>query len=169
MKPVGMLLRMPVEEELAENGGGRYQLNGITIRSTSFGGHGYFDLSESHIKALQSDVVDQKGRSYRSWWNFSTPADGEQFNVKNPTIHTFENDVLETYGTRRLKKYKPRYYLFLWVMPRNQQPDDVTAGKVSTEIFADVDVKPLDGRQVVWSNSSAADDKNLEGWGLCHE
>lgn len=166
MKPVGMLLRMPVEEELAENGGGRYQLNGITIRSTSFGGHGYFDLSESHIKALQSDVVDQKGRSYRSWWNFSIPADGEKFDVKNPTIHTFENDVLETYGTRRLKKYKPRYYLFLWVMPRNQQPDDVTAGKVSTEIFADVDVKPANTDNVVWANSSSADELNLQGYAV---
>lgn len=166
MKPVGMLLRMPVEEELATNGGGRYQLNGITIRSTSFGGHGYFDLSESHIKALQSDVIDQKGRSYRSWWTFSTPADGEKFDVKNPVIHTFEDNVLETYGTRRLKKYKPRYYLFLWVMPHNQQPNDVKAGNVSTEIFADVDVKPEDGSQVVCSNSSAVDELGLQGYAV---
>lgn len=166
MKPVGMLLRMPVEEEMAENGGGRYQLNGITIRSTSFGGHGYFDLSESHIKALQDDVIDQKGRSYSSWWTFSTPADGEQFNVENPTTHTFEDNVLATYGTRRLKKYKPRYYLFLWVMPRGQQPDDVAAGRVSTEIFADVDVKPESTDNVVWSNSSAADELNLQGYAV---
>lgn len=166
MKPVGMLLRMPVEEEMAENGGGRYQLNGITIRSTSFGGQGYFNLSETNIKTLQSDVIDQKGRSYRSWWTFTTPADGEQFDVKNPTIHTFENDVLETYGTRKLKKYKPRYYLFLWVMPRGQQPNDVTAGSVSTEIFADVDVKPESTGNVVWSNSSSADELNLQGYAV---
>ncbi len=166
LKPVGMLLRMPVEEELAENGGGRYQLNGITLRSTAFGGQGYFDLSESNIKGLQTSVIDQKKRNYRSWWTFTTPEDGEQYSVENPTIHTFEDNVLETYGTRKLKKYKPRYYLFLWVMPRDQQPTDVAAGSVSTEIFADVDVKPLDGRQVVWSNSSAADEKNLEGWGV---
>lgn len=166
LKPVGMLLRMPVEEEMAENGGGRYQLNGITLRSTAFGGQGYFDLSESNIKDLQTSVIDQKKRNYRSWWTFTTPQDGEQYSVENPTVHTFEADGAVVYGTRRLKKFKPRYYLFLWVMPRDQQPADVTAGSVSTEIFADVDVKPLDGRQVVWSNSSAADDKDLEGWGV---
>ena len=163
MKPVGMLLRMPVEEEMAEDGGGRYQLNGITIRSTSFGGHGYFNLSENNIKALQSDVIDQKGRSYRSWWTFSTSADGEQFDVENPTIHTFEEAGAVEYGTRKLKKYKPRYYLFLWVMPHNQKPTDVAAGNVSTEIFADVEVKPEDGNQIVYSNSSSADEAELNG------
>lgn len=166
MKPAGMLLRMPVEEEMAENGGGSYQLNAITIRSTAFGGQGYFDLSQSNVKNLNSDVIDQKGRSYRSWWTFSTPVDGEKFDVKNPTTHTFEDNVLETYGTRRLKKYKPRYYLFLWVMPRNQKPTDVTAGNVSTEIFADVDVKPESTNDVVWSNSSAADELDLKGYAV---
>lgn len=38
LKPVGMLLRMPVEEEMAEDGGGRYRLNALTIRSTAFSG-----------------------------------------------------------------------------------------------------------------------------------
>ena len=161
LKPAGMLLRMPVEEEMAENGGGRYQLNGITIRSTSFGGQGYFNLSESNIKALQDDVVDQKERSYRSWWTFSTPDDGEKFDVENPTIHTFEDNVLETYGTRKLRRYKPRYYLFLWVMPRNQKPTDVANGKVSTQIYADVDVKPLDGSETVYSNASDADEREF--------
>ena len=69
LKPVGMFLRMPVEEEMAENGGGHYQLNAITLRSTAFGGEGYFDLSESKIKSLQSNVIDQKERSYN--WVFS--------------------------------------------------------------------------------------------------
>ena len=159
LKPVGMLLRMPVEEEMSEDGGGRYQLNAITIRSTAFGGLGYFNLSENNIKALQSDVIDQKGR--RSWWVSTPTQGGERYAVENPMIHTFDGDGAVEYGTRKLKKFKPRYYLFLWVMPRNQQPTDVAAGNVSTEIFADVDVKPADGSDVVWSNSSSADELEL--------
>lgn len=51
-------------------------------------------------------------------------------------------------------------------MPRNQQPTDVTAGNVSTEIFADVDVKPESTNDVVWSNSSAADELDLKGYAV---
>lgn len=31
LKPVGMFLRMPVEEEVFENGGERYQLNALPL------------------------------------------------------------------------------------------------------------------------------------------
>ena len=159
MKPVGMLLRMPVEEEMAEDDGGNYQLNGITIRSTSFGGQGYFNLSESNIKATSTEIINQKERYYRSWWTFNdAPEKDETYRVANPTEHGFDATGVTTYGTRNLRKFKPRYYLFLWVMPRGQQPDDVTANDVRTQIYADVDVKPLDGSPVVYSNSSSADD-----------
>lgn len=159
MKPVGMLLRMPVEEEMADDDGGNYQLNGITIRSTSFGGQGYFNLSESNIRATSTDIINQKERYYRSWWTFNvSPEKDETYRVANPTQHRFDATGVTTYGNRRLRKFKPRYYLFLWVMPRGQQPDDVTANDVRTQIYADVDVKPLDGSPVVYSNSSSADD-----------
>ena len=159
MKPVGMLLRMPVEEEMADDDGGNYQLNGITIRSTSFGGQGYFNLSESNIKATSTDIINQKERYYRSWWTFNVaPEKDETYHVDNPTEHGYDATGVTTYGTRKLRKFKPRYYLFLWVMPRGQQPDDVTANDVRTQIYADVDVKPLDGSPVVYSNSSSADD-----------
>ena len=157
LKPAGMLLRMPVEEEMDENGGGRYQLNGITIRSNAFGGQGYFNLTENNIRNMDTSVIDQKKPSYRSWWSFSAPEGGEQYSVENPIIHTFDGDGVQEYGTRKLRRYKPRYYLFLWVMPRSMQPEDVTAGKVSTQIYADVDVKPLNGSEVVYSNTSDAD------------
>lgn len=159
MKPVGMLLRMPVEEEMADDDGGNYQLNGITIRSTSFGGQGYFNLSESNIKATSTDIINQKERYYRSWWTFNVASEkDETYHVANPTEHRFDATGVTTYGNRKLRKFKPRYYLFLWVMPRGQQVDDVTANNVRTQIYADVDVKPLDGSQVVYSNSSSADD-----------
>lgn len=159
MKPVGMLLRMPVEEEMDDDDGGNYQLNGITIRSTSFGGQGYFNLSESNIKATSTDIINQKERYYRSWWTFNVaPEKDETYHVDNPTVHGYDATGVTTYGNRKLRKFKPRYYLFLWVMPRGQQPDDVTANDVRTQIYADVDVKPLDGSPVIYSNSSSADE-----------
>lgn len=151
LKPVGMFLRMPVEEEMAENGGGRYQLNAITLRSTAFGGEGYFDLSESKIKSLQSNVIDQKERNYN--WVFSHGSeDDERFAVVNPTPHSFDASGAVEYGTRKFKRFTPRYYLCLWVMPRGQKPSAVTAENVRTQIYADVEVKPQDGRNVVYSN-----------------
>lgn len=165
LKPVGMLLRMPVEEEMAENGGGNYQLNAITFRSTAFGGEGYFNLSEANIKSVQSDVIEQKGRSYQ--WLFSHTAEqNEGFTVVNPTTHSFDATGVTEYGTRKLKRYPPRYYLFLWVMPRNQQVAAVASGDVRTQIYADVDVKPLDGKQIVYSNASDADEKELKGYAV---
>ena len=159
MKPVGMLLRMPVEEEMADDDGGNYQLNGITIRSTSFGGQGYFNLSASNIRATSTEIINQKERYYRSWWTFNVASEkDETYRVDNPTEHRYDATGVTYYGNRRLRKFKPRYYLFLWVMPRGQQPDDVTANDVRTQIYADVDVKPLDGSQVVYSNSSSADE-----------
>ena len=159
MKPVGMLLRMPVEEEMDDDDGGNYQLNGITIRSTSFGGQGYFNLSESNIKATSTEIINQKERYYRSWWTFNVASEkDETYRVDNPTEHGYDATGVTYYGNRKLRKFKPRYYLFLWVMPRGQQPADVDANDVRTQIYADVDVKPLDGSQVVYANSSSADD-----------
>lgn len=167
MKPVGMLLRMPVEEEMSEDGGGNYQLNGITLRSTAFGGLGYFNFSQSSIKAIQTDVINQKERSYRHLWNFSyLPEADEAYKVENPTEHSYDGTGAVEYGTRLLRKFKPRYYLFLWTMPRNQQVSDVTNGNVRTQIYADVDVKTLDGTKTVYSNSSDADQKELQGYAV---
>ena len=164
LKPVGMLLRMPVEEEMAEDGGGHYQLNGITIRSTAFGGQGYFNLSESNIKATDQDAIDNKKPYYRRWWIFSKHAEtDESYNVENPIEHSFDATGMTTYGTRQLRKFTPRYYLFLWVMPRGQQAEDVASGDVRTQIYANVDVKPEDGSEVIYSNSSSADEYEFDG------
>ena len=165
MKPVGMLLRMPVEEEMAEDGGGFYQLNGITIRSTAFGGQGYFNLSEANIKGVADNVITQKKSSYSSWWNFNIQSEkDETYTVANPTEHFYTGAGVTEYGTRKLKRFTPRYYLFLWVMPRGQQVADVTANNVRTQIYADVDVKPRNGKQMVYSNASDADEKELQGY-----
>lgn len=163
LKPVGMLLRMPVEEEMADDGGGHYQLNGITIRSTAFGGQGYFDLSKNHIQSVPTDKIDAKEPYYRSWWVFSKHAEADEwYKVANPTEHSFDATGMTTYGTRQLRIFKPRYYLFLWVMPRGQQAEAVASGEVRTQIYANVDVKPQDGREVVYSNSSSADEYEFE-------
>lgn len=162
LKPVGMLLRMPVEEEMADDGGGHYQLNGITLRSTAFGGQGYFDLSKNHIQSVTTETINAKEPYYRSWWVFSKHAEADEwYKVANPTEHSFDATDMTTYGTRNLRKFKPRYYLFLWVMPRGQQAEDVTSGDVRTQIYANVDVKPQDGREVIYSNSSSADDREF--------
>ena len=162
LKPVGMLLRMPVEEEMADDGGGHYQLNGITIRSTAFGGQGYFDLSKNHIESVPTDKIDAKESYYRSWWVFSKHAEADEwYKVANPTEHSFDAAGMTTYGTRQLRIFKPRYYLFLWVMPRGQQAQAVANGEVRTQIYANVDVKPQDGREVIYSNSSSADDREF--------
>lgn len=162
LKPVGMLLRMPVEEEMAEDGGGHYQLNGITLRSTAFGGQGYFDLSKNHIQSVTTETINAKEPYYRSWWVFSKHAEvDEWYKVANPTEHSFDGAGMTTYGTRQLRKFTPRYYLFLWVMPRGQQAEDVASGDVRTQIYANVDVKPQDGSEVIYSNSSSADDKEF--------
>ena len=162
LKPVGMLLRMPVEEEMADDGGGHYQLNGITLRSTAFGGQGYFDLSKNHIQSVTTETINAKEPYYRSWWVFSKHAEADEwYKVANPTEHSFDATGMTTYGTRNLRKFKPRYYLFLWVMPRGQQAEDVTSGDVRTQIYANVDVKPQDGREVIYSNSSSADDREF--------
>ena len=162
MKPVGMLLRMPVEEEMSEDGGGRYRLNALTIRSTAFSGQGYFDFSSSNVRGINPDAITEKKPSYTWRFRNSVEAD-ERVKVKNPTIHTFDDTDAVEYGTRKLKKFKPRYYLYLWTMPRDQQPDAVANGDVRTQIFADVDVVPEDDSPVVYSNSSAADEYELKG------
>ena len=165
LKPAGMLLRMPVEEEMAEDGGGFYQLNGITIRSTAFGGQGYFNLSEANIKGVADNVITQKKNNYSSWWNFNIQSEkDETYTVANPTEHFYTAAGVTEYGTRKLKRFTPRYYLFLWVMPRGQQATDVTNGDVRTQIYADVDVKPRNGKQMVYSNASDADEKELQGY-----
>lgn len=162
LKPVGMLLRMPVEEEMAEDGGGRYRLNALTIRSTAFSGQGYFDFSSSNVRGVDTDAIKEKRPSYT--WRFKSSAEkDERVVVKNPTIHTFDDAGSVEYGTRKLKKFKPRYYLYLWTMPRGQQPDAVANGNVRTQIFADVDVVPEDDSPVVYSNSSAADEYEFKG------
>ena len=51
-------------------------------------------------------------------------------------------------------------------MPRGQKPSAVTAENVRTQIYADVEVKPQDGRNVVYSNSTSADEKELQGWAV---
>lgn len=159
LKPVGMLLRMPVEEEMAEDGGGHYQLNGITLRSTAFGGQGYFDLSKNHIQSVTTETINAKEPYYRSWWVFSKHAEEDEwYEVANPTEHSFDGTGMTTYGTRKLRIFKPRYYLFLWVMPRGQQAQAVANGEVRTQIYANVDVKPQDGSEVIYANSSSADD-----------
>lgn len=162
LKPVGMLLRMPVEEEMSEDGGGRYRLNALTIRSTAFSGQGYFDFSTSNVRGIDTDAITEKRPSYTWRFRNSVEAD-ERVQVKNPTVHTFDDAGSVEYGTRKLKKFKPRYYLYLWTMPRGQQVSDATAGNVRTQIFADVDVVPEDGRPVIYSNSSSADDWELKG------
>lgn len=164
LKPVGMLLRMPVEEEMAENGGGHYRLNGITIRSTAFAGRGYFNLSESNVRSTGIDVINGKERNYRNFWTFTYGSEQDDaYTVTNPIEHSFDATGVQEYGVRKLRRYEPRYYLFLWVMPRGQQPDAVTTGGVRTQIYADVDVVPLDGRPVIYSNSSVADEWELQG------
>ena len=164
MKPVGMLLRMPVEEEMSEDGGGRYRLNAITIRSTAFSGQGYFDFSSSNVKGIDPDAITDKRSSYSWRFKYAANAD-ERFVVKNPIEHTFEVDGAVEYGTRQLRKFKPRYYLFLWTMPRGQQASDAVDGNVSTQIFADVDVAPEDeNAKLVYSNASDADEKELKGY-----
>ena len=108
LKPVGMLLRMPVEEEMAEDGGGHYQLNGITLRSTAFGGQGYFDLSKNHIQSVTTETINAKEPYYRSWWVFSKHAEvDEWYKVANPTEHSFDATGMTTYGTRQLRKFTP--------------------------------------------------------------
>ena len=164
MKPVGMLLRMPVEEEMSEDGGGRYRLNAITIRSTAFSGQGYFDFSSTNVKGIDPDAITEKRSSYSWRFKYAANAD-ERFVVKNPTEHTFEAAGAVEYGTRKLLKFKPRYYLFLWTMPRGQQASDAVAGNVSTQIFADVDVAPEDeNAKLTYSNSRGADEKEIEGY-----
>lgn len=164
LKPVGMLLRMPVEEEMAEDGGGHYQLNGITLRSTAFGGQGYFDLSKNHIQSVTTETINAKEPYYRSWWVFSKHVEEDEwYEVANPTEHSFDGTGMTTYGTRKLRIFKPRYYLFLWVMPRGQQAEAVASGHVRTQIYANVDVKPQDGSEVIYSNSSSADDYEFDG------
>lgn len=164
LKPVGMLLRMPVEEEMAEDGGGHYQLNGITLRSTAFGGQGYFDLSKNHIQSVTTETINAKEPYYRSWWVFSKHAEEDEwYEVANPTEHSFDGTGMTTYGTRKLRIFKPRYYLFLWVMPRGQQAEAVASGDVRTQIYANVDVKPEDGSEVIYSNSSSADEYEFDG------
>ena len=167
MKPVGMLLRMPVEEEMSDDDGGNYQLNGITIRSTAFGGQGYFNLSEANIKGVAENIITLKKRNDNLWWNFNINAyDDETYRVDNPTQHGFDATGVTRYGNRQLRKFTPRYYLFLWTMPRGQQATDVTNGNVRTQIYADVDVKPVDGSRVVYSNASDVDEKELQGYGV---
>lgn len=166
LKPVGMLLRMPVEEEMAEDGGGRYRLNALTIRSTAFSGQGYFDFSSSNVRGIDTDAITEKRPSYTWRFRNSVEAD-ERVEVKNPTIHTFDDAGVTTYGTRKLRKFKPRYYLYLWTMPRGQQPDAVANGNVRTQIFADVDVVPEDeNTKVIYSNASDADKRELQGYAV---
>ena len=71
LKPQGMLLRMRVENEMEDpSNAGTFRhikLNKIYIRSTAYAGNGYYNLSESEVRAGVSKTAGVRNEQLLPW------------------------------------------------------------------------------------------------------
>jgi hypothetical protein len=172
LKPQGMLIRMRVENEMLDpdnaNTFRHIKLNKLYIRSTAYAGSGYYDLSDTQVRAGVSKTAGVRNEQLLPW-TFSDAADFKTTELTLATALDLPGDATSTArgSVRGMKDYPNSPWIVAWVKPTGQTVAQVgqnISGSeetvVRTEILADAD----DVRSnTVYSNKPGVDAEEAAG------
>ncbi len=172
LKPQGMLIRMRVENEMIDpdnaNTFRHIKLNKLYIRSTAYAGSGYYDLSDTQVRAGVSKTAGVRNEQLLPW-TFSDAADFKTTELTLATALDLPGDATSTArgSVRGMKDYPNSPWIVAWVKPTGQtvaQVGQKISGSeetvVRTEILADAD----DARpNTVYSNKPGVDAEEAAG------
>ena len=170
LKPQGMLLRMRVENEMEDpSNAGTFRhikLNKIYIRSTAYAGNGYYNLSESEVRAGVSKTAGVRNEQLLPWtFNDANTLKMTELAMPGGALD-LPGDATATvrWSVRGLKDYPNSPWVLVWVKSTGQTVNQISNSNgtfgVRTEIFADAeDVRS----NTVYSNTPGVDAQEVAG------
>lgn len=170
LKPQGMLLRMRVENEMEDpSNAGTFRhikLNKIYIRSTAYAGNGYYNLSESEVRAGVSKTAGVRNEQLLPWtFNDTNNLKMTELAMPGGALDLPGDATATVRGSvRGLKDYPNSPWVLVWVKPTGQTVNQISDSNgtfgVRTEIFADAeDVRS----NTVYSNTPGVDAQEAVG------
>ncbi len=164
LKPQGMLLRMRVENEMEDpSNAGTFRhikLNKIYIRSTAYAGNGYYNLSESEVRAGVSKTAGVRNEQLLPWtFNDANTLKMTELAMPGGALDLPGDATATVRGSvRGLKDYPNSPWVLVWVKSTGQTVNQISNSNgtfgVRTEIFADAeDVRS----NTVYSNEPGVD------------
>ena len=170
LKPQGMLLRMRVENEMEDpSNAGTFRhikLNKIYIRSTAYAGNGYYNLSESEVRAGVGKTAGVRNEQLLPWtFNDTNNLKMTELAMPGGALDLPGDATATVRGSvRDLKDYPNSPWVLVWVKPTGQTVNQISDSNgtfgVRTEIFADAeDVRS----NTVYSNTPGVDAQEVAG------
>lgn len=170
LKPQGMLLRMRVENEMEDpSNAGTFRhikLNKIYIRSTAYAGNGYYNLSESEVRAGVSKTAGVRNEQLLPWtFNDANTLKITELAMPGGALDLPGDATATIRGSvRGLKDYPNSPWVLVWVKSTGQTVNQISNSNgtfgVRTEIFADAeDVRS----NTVYSNTPGVDAQEVAG------
>lgn len=170
LKPQGMLLRMRVENEMEDpSNAGTFRhikLNKIYIRSTAYAGNGYYNLSESEVRAGVSKTAGVRNEQLLPWtFNDTNNLKMTELAMPGGALDLPGDATATVRGSvRGLKDYPNSPWVLVWVKSTGQTVNQISNSNgtfgVRTEIFADAeDVRS----NTVYSNTPGVDAQEVAG------
>ena len=170
LKPQGMLLRMRVENEMEDpSNAGTFRhikLNKIYIRSTAYAGNGYYNLSESEVRAGVSKTAGVRNEQLLPWtFNDANTLKITELAMPGGALDLPGDATATVRGSvRGLKDYPNSPWVLVWVKSTGQTVNQISNSNgtfgVRTEIFADAeDVRS----NTVYSNTPGVDAQEVAG------
>ena len=170
LKPQGMLLRMRVENEMEDpSNAGTFRhikLNKIYIRSTAYAGNGYYNLSESEVRAGVSKTAGVRNEQLLPWtFNDANTLKMTELAMPGGALDLPGDATATVRGSvRGLKDYPNSPWVLVWVKSTGQTVNQISNSNgtfgVRTEIFADTeDVRS----NTVYSNTPGVDAQEVAG------
>ena len=170
LKPQGMLLRMRVENEMEDpSNAGTFRhikLNKIYIRSTAYAGNGYYNLSESEVRAGVSKTAGVRNEQLLPWtFNDTNTLKMTELAMPGGALDLPGDATATVRGSvRGLKDYPNSPWVLVWVKSTGQTVNQISDSNgtfgVRTEIFADAeDVRS----NTVYSNTPGVDAQEVAG------
>ena len=170
LKPQGMLLRMRVENEMEDpSNAGTFRhikLNKIYIRSTAYAGNGYYNLSESEVRAGVSKTAGVRNEQLLPWtFNDTNTLKMTELAMPGGALDLPGDATATVRGSvRGLKDYPNSPWVLVWVKSTGQTVNQISDSNgtfgVRTEIFADAeDVRS----NTVYSNTPGVDAQEAAG------
>ena len=170
LKPQGMLIRMRVENEMEDpSNAGTFRhikLNKIYIRSTAYAGNGYYNLSESEVRAGVSKTAGVRNEQLLPWtFNDANTLKMTELAMPGGALDLPGDATATVRGSvRGLKDYPNSPWVLVWVKSTGQTVNQISNSNgtfgVRTEIFADAeDVRS----NTVYSNTPGVDAQEVAG------
>ena len=170
LKPQGMLLRMRIENEMEDpSNAGTFRhikLNKIYIRSTAYAGNGYYNLSESEVRAGVSKTAGVRNEQLLPWtFNDANTLKMTELAMPGGALDLPGDATATVRGSvRGLKDYPNSPWVLVWVKSTGQTVNQISDSSgtfgVRTEIFADAeDVRS----NTVYSNTPGVDAQEVAG------